>query len=128
MRFAFVIICISSVLAGCATPYERCTSEATKDLRVVQDLITETEQNIERGYAFEQEVVPSTRFEWCVSRNDRFHLCRDTRFSTRDKPVAIDLEAEREKLQGLREKRVDLAARSQDDISACQQQFPDAER
>ncbi|NSX55088.1 hypothetical protein [Parasulfitobacter algicola] len=127
MRFPISVLCLPLLIAACATPYEKCTSTATKDLRVVESLIVETEENLDRGYALEQEVVPRTRFGWCVSRSARYQLCRDTQFSTRDKPVAIDLADERKKLRELRAKRNELALRANQDITQCRATYPESQ-
>ena len=64
-RLAFAAL---AALAGCGTPQEQCINRNTRDLRVVDRLIVETEGNLQRGYALETV----TRFEdyWgtCVER------------------------------------------------------------
>ena len=104
-------------LAACATPQQRCVAGASKDLRVVRALIVETQGNLDRGYAIGQEIRPKFTMGFC-GRNGPLTTCLTQDASVIDKPVAIDLAAEREKLASLRAKERELAARA---VTAAQQ-------
>lgn len=113
-------------LAACATPQQQCVTNATRDLQVVDSLIVETTQNIQRGYAIREDVVPSSGFNWCFGNygyNSGVSLCSNNTTRIRRTPVAINPQAEQEKLESLQAQRVTLATRSQEQLAACQAQF-----
>lgn len=118
------------LLAACATPQQRCISEVTRDLRVVDDLIAQTRLNLQRGYGVRErtDVVPD--WDWCpnpgwvrgrdgVLRPGPPRMCWDDRVVVRRYPVAIDLAAEQQKLKGLEAKRRDLALQAERDVAEC---------
>ena len=118
------------ILAACATPRAQCEAKATRDLRTLDALIVETEQNIERGYALDREVTERPRLTFCYGRRIDgarvgMTFCNDTEVTVRDRPVAIDLRAERAKLASLREKRAEVARRTARALSACAARYPD---
>lgn len=94
--------------------------DATEDLRVVNALIDETQANIERGYAIEEQVEPRIGLNVCTGRHGSFAFCTGTDFDTRERPVALDLAEEERKLQSLIEKRQELEVRARRDIAACE--------
>lgn len=116
-------------LAACATPGERCERAATEDLRVIDQLIAETEANIARGYAITQEIESSPRLRVCYGRGwggqvrTGVVFCNRNETIVRDKPVAIDLKAEEAKLSSLRAKRPQTARRAAGQIAACRQHY-----
>ena len=125
----FAVLSLLLLLAACATPLERCVNQATRELRTVEALIAETEANIARGYAIEEERVPYSYFTWCARDDDDedglgMVWCRQTAFRVREKPVAIDMAAERRKLAGLEEKRQELAAAAAAEIRRCRAAYP----
>ncbi|MBK5926737.1 hypothetical protein [Rhodobaculum claviforme] len=104
-----VIVALGLVaLAGCATPYERCLSPATGQLRTIDALIAETEANIARGFALEQ--VRDVRFDLvpCYDIDGMVRFCREPVAIERSRPVAIDRTVEAGKLQSLRARRAEL--------------------
>ncbi|MEL6642951.1 MAG: hypothetical protein AAFQ79_03385 [Pseudomonadota bacterium] len=106
-------------LAACASPQERCISEATEDLRVVNTLISESQANLDRGYAIETVNEPRVGFTFCTGRNSNIVLCTASENSVRDRPVAIDLAAEQQKLNGLVSKKRELETRTRRDLAQC---------
>lgn len=106
-------------LTACASPQERCVAEATEDLRVVNALIAETQANLDRGYAIETVSEPRLGFVFCTGRNTNVVLCTQSERSLRDRPVAIDLAAEQQKLDGLTTKKSDLETRTRRAIAQC---------
>ncbi|MEM1066425.1 MAG: hypothetical protein AAF771_00020 [Pseudomonadota bacterium] len=109
-----------ATLVACASPQERCVMNATEDLRVVNALIDETEANIDRGYAIEEELEPRVGLNVCTGRRGSFAFCTGTDFDTRERPVALDLAEEERKLASLIEKRQELEVRARRDIAACE--------
>lgn len=116
-------------LAACATPQQQCQRDATRDLRVLDELIAETQANVTRGYAIEEEVVPRVGFTTCFGNgfygtgHAGVSFCSGTSTSIRRTPVAIDVEAERRKLAGLEQSRTAAATRAQGALAACQARF-----
>ena len=108
------------ILAACATPQERCVNAATEDLRVVNALIAETRANIARGYAIVREPETRVGIRFCTGRSNNLVLCTDNETTNRERPVALDLDAERRKLRSLEEKRRELEVRTRRDIAACE--------
>ncbi len=126
---AYLLIALLPLVA-CTSPKEVCTRNATEDLRNIDALIEETEQNIARGYTFDTEVVRSSRVRYCVGHGTGGNVrigavfCNDPYIDTKERPVAIDPKAEREKLRSLKAKRVEVDQRSQLAQASCQAQYP----
>lgn len=133
MRLAAPALASLVILAACATPRESCINEATRDLRQVNALILETQQNLARGYGLEtrQEtrVVPSRctgqgkdaegnsfSFQYDCERTDVF----DTQV-----PVTIDIAAERRKLDQLVAQQRVLERQAQAQTQACIAAYPE---
>jgi hypothetical protein len=121
------------LLAACGTPQEQCINRNTRDLRTVEKLIKETEANIARGYALEQVTIYVPVWVQCqitpladATKKPRpTRLCLEDRPQTELRPKAIDLNAERAKLQSLMEKRDELASAAAPIIAQCKAQYPD---
>lgn len=120
------------LLAACATPQERCIAQASRDARVIDRLIAETEGNIARGYAFETEIVMRPDFVDCTppateeNPDPATQRCLVDVPTEMRQPVAIDLAAEERKLQSLRERQAAIAAGMEDEIARCQALHPEA--
>jgi len=122
MRFLPILaIC---TLAACASPYDRCISEATRDANTLSTLIAKTEANLARGYAIDKQVEPRISYRYCFNSHGVWSLCRYRDVVQKRVPVAIDLEAEERKLVGMREKLSQLKIQAGREIRACQTQFP----
>ncbi len=126
----FLWLSVALGLAACGTPQEQCVGQVSRDLRVVDKLIAETETNLARGYAMGQIVQTHPEFVDCTPDptvahpNPRPRQCLVDVAETVTRPVAIDLKAEAAKLASLKEKRVQLAASTSAGIAACQRQYP----
>ncbi|WP_212524869.1 hypothetical protein [Actibacterium sp. MT2.3-13A] len=126
-----LILLLVLPLAACATPRQQCESAATQDLRIIDALIVETEQNIARGYRLERETTTRPRLTFCYAghpyRRERFGMvfCNTTETVVTERPVAIDLKAERAKLASLKAKRPEAAQRAARALAACRDQFPE---
>lgn len=123
---------ILAFLTACGTPQEQCISYDTRDLRVVERLIAEVEGNLERGYAI--ETVTLTREYWTFchpgpsiegERTRSPERCLIDREYEVERPKAIDLAAEAQKLEGLRQKRTELARKAEAVIDQCQAKYPE---
>lgn len=127
-RLAFSLLVL---LAACGTPQEQCISRATRDLRIVDRLIAETQANLDRGYALERVTVYETDWEWCQPGPNAEgelpppRLCLDRHPVTTTRPKAIDLKEEAQKLESLKLKRAELAREAQPFIAQCKAEYPE---
>ncbi len=122
MRPAIVLVSLLA-LAACATPREACISSVSRDLRVVNNLIAETQANLARGYALEtrQDVVNTTRT--CRTKQPDGSIlryeCPDVEIQDRRVPVAIDLNAEQAKLRSLQQRQREMQAQVNTAVQQC---------
>lgn len=118
-----------ALLAACGTPQERCISRNTKDLRVVENLIQETEGNLARGYAIETYRYYDDVWSQCHARDKEGNIysysCLKEIVREDKRPKAIDLKAEAATLDGLRERQKQLQVRAKSVISQCQALYPE---
>jgi hypothetical protein len=119
------------VLVACGTPQEQCIARETRDLRVMDGLIADTEGNIARGYAIETYTETVTFWGTCQTRvvdgttvTLQPQMCLRDREERRTRNVAIDLNDERRKLDSMRAKRRDLARAAEGAITACKAAYP----
>ncbi len=108
MRRAIFILPLL-VLVACATPREACINDAVRDVRILDALIVQTRGNLARGYALEERQDVRTLRRTCRGRNEDgstfIYRCDEVETFTTTVPVAIDLNAEREKLVSLEERQ-----------------------
>ena len=130
---ALPALALALTLAACATPQQRCINQVTQDLRVVTDLIAETEGNLRRGYALEETVVYRPYLDYC---DDSFitttgpdgerrivsvpRMCWEDDEEIILRPRAIDLDAERRKLDGQQRHGLIRQQRTQNERAAPQ--------
>ena len=123
MRRLFPLL-ILPVLAACETPREACVNDATRQLDVVDGLIQETRGNLSRGYAIEEDQVVREVTDVCRDEDEdgdeRRFFCDRTEVRDVERPVAINLGDEREKLDGLLQQRALLLSERDARLSACQ--------
>ena len=113
-------------LAACATPQQQCVSNATRDLQVIDSLIVETTQNLQRGYAIREDVVTVPSVNWCFGNygyNAGVSFCSNNSTRIQRTPVAINVAEEQAKLDGLQQQRGAVEARTRTQLAACQAQF-----
>lgn len=125
-----------AALAACGTPQEQCIAKNTRDLRVLDRLITETQGNLARGYAFVDVETTHTRWVRCEAptvdtlpdgtvHRDPGRMCLDDITVTERRPVSIDLGAEKAKLASMQKKRTELAKAAVPVIDACKRAYPE---
>jgi hypothetical protein len=119
-------------LTACGTPQERCINGQTRDLRVLNRLIAETEGNLGRGYAYEQVTITTTEWRMCQEPPPApdqpappAHLCLEDVNQTVTQPKAIDLAAEAAKLKSMKAKRAQLSKAAAPAIAQCKAQYPE---
>jgi hypothetical protein len=116
---------------ACGTPQEQCIARNTRDLRIVERLLAETETNLRRGYAIEEVTVYRPTLVDCTPRVPEGELepeprqCLDEVADTISRPKAIDLQAEAAKRDGLIQKRRELTAAAEGAIAACRAAYPE---
>jgi hypothetical protein len=116
-------------LAACISPRDACIAQASRDLSVVTQLITQTESNIARGFGLDQrqEVrsVPRICYRERPDGTVDSEICEDTYVRNVSVPVTIDLDQERRKLRQLKEQRTRLAHSTQAAIQQCMATYPE---
>jgi hypothetical protein len=122
-----------AVLASCGTPQERCIATATRDARILDRLIGETQGNLDRGFAYVEVEMSRTVWVVCVpaqaatatSPGVAAQMCLDDRDYTVTRPQAINLAEERVKLAEMRKKRAELERAAVRDVASCKAQHPE---
>lgn len=126
-----LLVTLGLGLAACGTPQQQCISQVSRDLRIVEGFIAESEANLARGYALGEVVVTRPEFVDCTPKptptkpDPRPRQCLVDVAEAVTRPVAIDLDAEAAKLASLRAKRATLIAQTNAGIAACQRQYPE---
>lgn len=130
LRLAPVVLLPLALLA-CGTPQEQCIARNTRDLRVVDRLIVETEGNLKRGYALERVTEYEDRPGRCAvpptaeNPNPPPEMCWVEVPVTVERPKAIDLRAEAAKLDSLRAKQRELSRAADSVIAQCRALHPE---
>lgn len=128
---ARAVLVLPLLLAGCATPQQRCLSGATAALRPVDRLIAETEATISRGYGLQATTVYRTVWVPCWGGYGTYGyrtgggMCLDEQAQIIEQPVAVDIAAEKRKLAQLKAKRRDLAAQAAPEVAECRALYPE---
>lgn len=118
------ILCGALVLAACASPRERCVARATQESRTVEGLIASVEANLARGYAIDSRPGVRTRLDYCNAPDGTTRLCPRNEPVMRREAVAIDVAAEKRKLDGLRERRARLLDAAREAERLCAARYP----
>ncbi len=122
MRRALLLIPL--FLAACETPREACISGANRELRTINALIDETRGNLARGYAIGVRQEVRTISETCRTESPEGIIttfpCDRTEIVDVSEPVAVDLNAERAKLESLLQRQFQMQSQSQAVIAQCQ--------
>jgi hypothetical protein len=124
-------LAVLAALAACATPQERCISEATRDIKVVDHLIARDRATLDRGYALAVETWVHPRLQFCqglVSFDGYVGIgtstCIEPRSESRVVAEAVDLDVVARRLASLERKRVELADRTETGIASCRATYP----
>lgn len=118
-----------ALLTGCLSPQEQCIADATRELRTLRGLASETRANLARGYALEEfqevEVVRTT----CRGENEdgtTFTFeCEETETRDRTRRVAIDLNAEARTLDSLEQRIARLEQGAAANVAQCRALYPE---
>ncbi len=119
-------------LAACGTPQEQCIRRSTVELRKVERLIAETQGNLARGYAYEEDTITTHQWVACIApgsgvagRPVRTTMCFEPETRTIRREVPIDPAAEERVLANLTAKRGQLAKAAEPAIAACRTAYPE---
>jgi hypothetical protein len=96
---------LTGAVAACTPPQPRCPAGA--ELATIDRLVAETSANIERGYVLAPAQGPDV--DVCLGGQRMgvgLSLCADA--ARKERPVAVDIGAERRKLAGLKARRIQL--------------------
>jgi hypothetical protein len=125
-RFAVATLLL---LVACGTPQEQCIRRETQDLRTLDRLIAETEQNISRGYAIEEyqtwEWETYTCYRPGPDGQPEAGTCQRRVPDIDTRPVSINVDDERAKLRSMQTKRIELARRAAAAAEACRRAYPE---
>jgi hypothetical protein len=94
---------------------------------IVEALIVETRTNISRGFALEydQEISPTRRHcAFNMYGDDDDHFCDRLEVDEVQRPVAINIDAEKAELNSLLEQREKLVRQREAEVSACVATYP----
>jgi hypothetical protein len=127
------LLLLPLILTACGTPQERCIKQQTRDLRTVNSLIDDTRGNLDRGYGIEEYTVTTLEWQPCDTQpppdengNPRpVAMCFEDIPVTRTRPVALDLGAERAKLDSMLAKRDQLEAEAAPRVAQCRALHPE---
>lgn len=123
-------LAVVALVAGCATPKQRCLSQATQELRGVERALDTARGNIARGYAIHTQRVPYTVAGTCYHTHPRTHAvfpysCPSTYYRTQSTPVAINVAEERRKAENLQRRLPQMRERANAAVRQCNAQFPE---
>ena len=132
MRRPLRLACLAflPVLAGCASPLQQCLQANAGELYDVRADIARTQGNIERGYAVHRQTVTTTQVGFCGGVGRYYDPvgiywsgCRYPSSTRVETPVAIDVNAERQKLAALQQRELALRTQYEPAVSACYARF-----
>lgn len=110
-------------LAACSAPREQCISGANRPVATLDQLIAETQGNVDRGFALVEVQDVRVLRKTCEGTNDdgstfRFP-CEETETFTRREPVSINVAEERIKLSQLQDRRANAVRTAQAQVQQC---------
>ena len=122
-----------ALLAACGTPQEQCIAGVTRDIRVLDRLIAESEANLQRGYALREVVIPDSRYVLCHPGRPAAagqpaiapQYCWRDFDRTVTRPAAINLADERVKLAEMKKKQAQLSRAAAPAIAQCRALYPE---
>lgn len=119
-----------TVLAGCSSQLEQCLQANAGELYEVQADIARTQGNIERGYAVHRQTVTTTQIGFCGGVGRYYDPvgiywsgCNYPTSTRVETPVAIDVNAEQQKLVALQQHEQALRPQYEPVIAACYAKF-----
>lgn len=126
IRGRMVLLALSGLLlAGCATPLERCLMQASTEVRFLEAELTERRMNIARGYAVREERQIQWFPDLCYGPRGQVFSCMEPVEQVREIRRPINVGDEEERIAQLerslaRDRRTAAQAQAQ-----CRADFPD---
>jgi hypothetical protein len=120
-----LVLSLPLFLAACATPFEICVANASQELGVLNTLIAQKQRDVERGFAIKTEEYMVNESQVCGEVAGKKIYCDIPVVNTRDVPVAIDLVAERAKLNSMIAKQAQLSRRAESAVADCRLRYPE---
>ncbi|WP_386683581.1 hypothetical protein [Loktanella sp. R86503] len=118
-----------ALLAACATPQQQCLNTVSEPLRVNAFLIAQTQANLDRGFALDEQQRVSRGFDMCRQRdrdgNVSTHLCPTTKVRTVNVPQAINMDVERDTLDQLLARQAILEKQASAKANQCRALYPE---
>ena len=111
-------------LSACIDEYEQCVRNNSKDLNVVNELISQSQTTVSRGYGFETLISSDIQEVVCLTSLGEQATCLVEVGTTYQSPVAVDLDAERRKLAQLVAQQKVLQTRLAQATKACRATYP----
>ena len=124
MKKAIVLTTGLLVLTACATPREQCEANVDGNIKALKEAIATSEANLERGYGLETDLEPKFYYGLCLG-GDRIQTCLKQDLKRKSKPVAIDLDEERRKLDSAKGRLAQEERARGSKLSQCAAQYPD---
>jgi hypothetical protein len=120
-----LILPLLGALAACATPRESCINNVHSQIRTIEQAITKTESDINRGYAVHVTRESYTSLTRCTDAQGHHYPCERTRYTTKEQPVSIDIDAEQRKLERLTDRLTALHLTRSQQIAQCRAIHPE---
>ncbi len=118
-----IVILPFLILAACASPRQACLSDVDRSTRTIDQLVTITRANINRGFALETRQDLIERNQICETEQPDGSVlrqrCDTVDVIDREVAVAIDLNAEQAKLDSLVERQMILREQSAGARAQC---------
>ena len=111
-------------LSACINEYEQCVRNNSKDLNVVNELISKSQTTLSRGYGFETLISTEVQEVICLTALGEQATCLVEVGTTYQSPVAVDLDVERRKLSQLLAQQKVLQTRLAQATKACAATYP----
>ncbi|SFE57802.1 hypothetical protein [Roseivivax sediminis] len=107
------------VLAACATPLERCVSQAGARVAAAEDELRELERTLARGYAVEIDVRTVPVFTTCYYGKHGRRPCVADRVQRFPRRVPVDLTEVRRRAEEIRASLPDMREAAQAGAAQC---------
>lgn len=118
------LLLIPLLLAACQSPQDACISDASRELTTISRLVDDTRGNLARGYAIGTRQEVQTIPETCRTQSPEglitTYPCDRTEIVDIEEPVAINLFAERAKLDSLLERQAQMQRQLGPVLAQCQ--------
>ncbi|MBO9478434.1 hypothetical protein J7382_12880 [Shimia sp. R11_0] len=124
-KCALILLTLSSI-AACATPLERCLATSERSVKRIEHAIATADANIARGYAIHRYEEPIVVPKHCHDDKGRKYRCDETEYHTLEVPVEIDIWAERERRDELRDDLIYARGQVALQSQQCFASYPEA--